>query len=189
MSESLTKKSQFKQSPELLNGNYSLSKSEGDLFYVLLTEIREDDEEFKNYTFTKAQLEVKLGIKMDTAQLRTTARGLMTKVFEIYRSDEDWEMMGFSYFSYKNAVVKCRFDKRMKPYLLELSQYISADIRHLVQMKGQYSQRIYLLLKERFKFGVRKFNVEDLMTKLEVKRALGLTLISRLRYLTKPSRT
>jgi plasmid replication initiation protein len=172
MSTELSNRHYFRQAPELLNGRYSLSKSEGDLLYALLTEIKTEDEDFKDYTFTKKQLEVKLGIELNTTQLRNTAKSLMRKVFEVYRDENDWELMGFSYFSYKNATITCRFDKAMKPYLLELSQWINADLRHLVQMKGQYSQRIYLMLKEYFNFGERKFNIEELMDQLEVTKSM-----------------
>ena len=168
MGNNLSNRHYFRQAPELLNGRYSLTKGEGDLLFALLTEITKEDEDFKDYTFTKSQLELKLGIQIKTSDLRKNSRSLMTKVFEVYRDENDWELMGFSYFSYKNSTITCRFDKAMKPYLLELSQYINADIRHVVQMKGKYSQRIYLLLKERFKFGERKFNIQELMDKLEV---------------------
>jgi len=170
-SHSLTSQHYFRQSPELLNGKYHLTKGEGDLLYALLTEIQKEDEDFKDYTFSKSQLELKLGVKLKTSDLRKNARSLMTKVFEVYRNQNDWELMGFSYFSYKNAQITCRFDKAMKPYLLELSQFINADIRHIVQMKGQYSQRIYLMLKEQFKFGKRKFYIKELMEQLEVPKS------------------
>ena len=170
-SSNLTARNYFRQSPELLNGRYSLSKGEGDLLYALLTSITKEDEEFKDYIFTKKELEIKLGVALTTSDLRKNARSLMTKVFEIHRNENDWELMGFSYFSYKNAVITCRFDKAMKPYLLELSQFINADLRHLVKMKGQYSQRIYLLLKEQYNFGKRKFDIEELMAQLEVKKS------------------
>jgi len=163
MSTELSNRHYFRQAPALVNANYSLSKSESDLLYALLTEIKKEDKDFKDYKFTKKQLELKLGISTNTTQLRNTAKSLMRKVFEIIHSEEDWELMGFSYFSYKNAVITCRFDKAMKPYLLDLQQYVLADIRQLVQMKSEYSKRIYLMLKERVNFGKRKFDVEELM--------------------------
>lgn len=167
----LTNRNYFRQSPELLNGRYTLSKGEGDLLYALLTSISKEDEDFKDYTFTKKELEIKLGIELKTSDLRKNARSLRTKEFAIYNNESDWEYMGFSYFSYKNGVITCRFDKAMKPYLLKLSQYINADIKHLVQMKGQYSQRIYLFLKEQYKFGERKFDLEELMEQLNVPKS------------------
>lgn len=167
----LTERNYFRQAPELVNGRFNLSKSESDLVYALLTSIDKDDEDFKDYTFSKSELEAKLGIKLDTAQLRATAKSLMRKVFEIYRNDNDWELMGFSYFRYKNGVVTCRFDKAMKPYLLELKQFVLADIRHMIQIQSEYSRRIYLFLKEYMKFGERKFNIEELQEMLQVPKS------------------
>ena len=163
----LTNRNYFRQSPELINGNFSLSKSEGDLFYAVLTAIDKDDEEFKDYTFTKSQLENKLGISLNTAQLRATAKSLMRKVFEIYKNEKSWEMMGFSYFKYDNELLTCRFDKNLKPYLLQIKPYVLTDFRHILQIRSEYSRRIYLLLKERYKFGTRKFNIEQLMDMME----------------------
>lgn len=171
MPTELTNRNYLRQSPELVNGHFSLSSSESNLFFALLTEIHKDDEEFKDYSFTKKQLEQKLGIQIHTTQLRNTAKSLMRKVFEIYRSDEDWELFGFSYFSYKNSVVTCRFDKAMKPYLLDLQQYALADIRHLVQMKSEYSKRIYLMLKVWDKKGSVELNIAELMEELQVPKS------------------
>lgn len=171
--ETLSERHYLRQAPELISkGRYSLSSAESDIFYALLTEIKKEDEEFRDYTFTKKQLEDKLGIEMNTTQLRKTAKSLMRKVFEIYRNNNDWEMMGFSYFKYKNGVITCRFDKAMKPYLLELKQYVLADIRHITKMKSEYAKRVYLMLKEREKFGERKFIVSELMEQLEVPKSL-----------------
>lgn len=168
----LTERNYIRQAPALVNGRYSLTKSEGDLVYALLTAINKEDEDFKDYTFTKAQLEAKLAIKLDTVQLRATAKSLMSKILEISRDAEDWELLSwFSYFAYKNGIIKCRFDKAMKPYLLELKQFVLADIRQIIQMQSEYSRRIYMLLKERAKFGTRSFKVDELMDTLEVPKS------------------
>ena len=171
MKNGLTDRHYLRQSPSLINANYSLNNSESNLFYALLTEIKKEDKDFKDYSFTKNQLEVKLGIELNTTQLRTTAKSLMRKVFEVVRSEEDWELMGFSNISYKNGVVTCRFDKALKPYLLDLKQYALADIRYLVQMKGEYSKRIYLMLKEYDKIGHRKLEIKKLMEQMEVPKS------------------
>jgi len=169
----LSERHYLRQAPELVSkGRYSLSSAESDIFYALLTEIQKEDEEFKDYIFSKKQLENKLGVKLDTSQLRQTAKGLMRKVFEIYRDNNSWEMMGFSYFSYENGVITCRFDKAMKPYLLELKQYVLTDIRYLIKIKSEYAKRMYLMLKEHEKFGERKFIVHELMEQLEVPKSL-----------------
>ena len=167
----LTNRNYFRQSPELINGNFSLSKSEGDLFYAVLTAIDKDDEEFKDYTFTKSQLQKKLDLELNSTQLRATAKSLMRKVFEIYKNEKSWEMMGFSYFKYEDELLTCRFDKNLKPYLLQIKPFVVTDLRHILQIRSEYSRRIYLLLKERYKFGTRKFNIEKLMDMMEVKKS------------------
>lgn len=169
MTTPLTERNYFRQAPAIVNGRYSLTKSESDLVYSLLTTITKEDEDYKDYVFTKYDLETKLGVKLDTAQLRATAKSLMSKVLEVIEDDEEWELLSwFSYFHYKKGVITCRFDKSMKPYLLELQQYVLADIRHIIQIQSEYSRRIYLLLKERFDFGTRTFNIEELQDILQV---------------------
>lgn len=169
MTTPLTERNYFRQAPAIVNGRYSLTKSESDLVYSLLSTIAKEDEDYQDYVFTKYDLEKKLGVKLDTAQLRATAKSLMSKVLEVIEDDEEWELLSwFSYFHYKKGVITCRFDKSMKPYLLELQQYVLADIRHIIQIQSEYSRRIYLLLKERLNFGTRTFNIEELQDILQV---------------------
>jgi len=168
----LTNRTYFRQAPSVVGGRYSLSKSEGDLVYALLTSIDKYDEDFKDYTFTKKQLEAKLGLTINTKQLRDTAKSLMSKILEVVRDEDDWELLSwFSYFSYKNSTITCRFDKAMKPFFIELQQYVLADFRQIIQIQSEYSRRIYFLLKEQMKFGTRIFNVEELQDKLQVKKS------------------
>jgi len=168
----LTNRNYFRQTPNIVGGRYSLSKSEGDLVYALLTTIDKYDEDFKDYVFTKSELSSKLGIKIDTAQLRKTAKSLMSKILEVVRDEEDWELLSwFSYFNYKNDTITCRFDKAMKPYYLQLQQYVLADFRQIIQMQSGYSRRIYFLLKDQMKFGTRTFNIEELQDNLQVPKS------------------
>lgn len=169
---SLTERNYFRQSGALLNGRLALNKSESDIVYALLTVITKDDEDFKDYKFTKSELERKIGVKLDTDQLRRTARSLMGKVAELKYGKEDWEIFSlFTYFSYRNSVITCRFDKAMKPFYLQLQQYVLADLRHILPIKSEYSREMYFLLKERAKFGSRTFDVEELMEHLKVPKS------------------
>lgn len=168
----LTNRNYFRESPKLVNARYSLSKSESDLIMMLLSAIDKDDEDFKDYFFTKQELEYKTGVKIDSAELRRTAHSLMSKVLEVKKDDERWELFTwFSYFSYDYGEILCSFDKRLKPYLLDLKQFVLVDTRHLLQIKGSYSRRLYMLLKERLDFGLRTFNVEELQDMMQVPKS------------------
>jgi hypothetical protein len=99
----------------------------------------------------------------------------MSKPLELpIEHEKDWEIVNwFSYFKYSHTgLITCRFDKRLKPYLIELSgTRILADFRYLLPMNSSYSKRIYLLLKEYDKIGMRTFNVEELQDILKVPKS------------------
>ncbi|HIP26988.1 MAG TPA: RepB family plasmid replication initiator protein, partial [Flavobacteriaceae bacterium] len=82
----------------------------------------------------------------------------------------------FSYFKYsRTGLITCRFEKALKPFLIELSGVrILADFRHLLPMNSSYSKRMYLLLKEYDKIGMRTFNVEELQGVLKVPKSLKI---------------
>lgn len=169
MKTDLTNRTIFRESPALVNGRYSLTKTENSLVMMLLTAIDKNDEDFKDYVFTKKQLEAKTGVTYKTADLKDYAKSLMSKVLEVKESDEKWKLFTwFSYFEYDNGLITCSFDKRLKPYLLDLKQYVYTNQGFILALKGQYSKRIYMMLKEYMKFGTRKFNVEELMEVLQV---------------------
>jgi plasmid replication initiation protein len=156
-------------SPALVNAKYSLTKQESNIVLLLLTIIDKDDEDFKDYTFTKSDLEKRTGVKLNSLKLKNLAKGLMSKVLEVPTDKDNFELFTwFSYFKYENGVITCGFDKRLKKYLLELHQYILINAPQLLLMKSDYSRRIYMLLKERAKFGTRKFKVTELQDLLAV---------------------
>lgn len=166
--QDLTERNFLRQSPAIVNGRWSLTKQESNILLLLLTAIKKEDEDFKDYQFSKAELESRTGIKIKTDELKITVKSLMSKVLEVPTQQGFKLFTWFSYFEYNNGLMTCGFDKRLKPYLLELGQFIVADSRHLLQMKSDYSRRIYLLLKEYSKFGTRTFLVEELQDILQV---------------------
>jgi len=171
----LQKRNYIHVSPTLVNSKYSLTKQESNIVLLLLTIIDKDDEDFKNYTFTKKDLEKRTGIKLDSLKLKQLAKSLMSKVLEVPTDEDNFELFTwFSYFKYDNGVITCGFDKRLKKYLLELHQYILINAPDILLMKSDYSRRIYMLLKERANFGERKFEVEELMNILDVPKSLKI---------------
>lgn len=175
MKTDLTNRTIFRESPAIVNGRYSLTKTENSLVMMLLTAIDKHDDDFKDYVFTKKQLEAKVGVTYKTDELKDCAKSLMSKVLEVKESEEKWKLFTwFSYFEYDNGLITCSFDKRLKPYLLDLKQYIYTHQEFILAMKGQYSKRIYMMLKERMKFGERKFNIEELMEVLQVPKSYTL---------------
>ena len=178
MNTDLTDRNHTRQSHILVNSRYALSKNEIDIILTLLTAITKEDEDFKDYEFSIKELERKTNRQWNSKQLKDTVKSLMSKPLELPTEHEnDWEIVNwFSYFKYSHSgLITCRFDKRLKPYLIELSgTRILADFRHLLPMTSSYSKRMYLLLKEYNKIGKRTFNIEKLQDTLKVPKSFKI---------------
>jgi hypothetical protein len=143
------------------------------MILTLLTAIDKDDKDFKDYKFTLSDFKNKTDITMTTNDLNKVIKGLMSKPLEIKTSNKKWKIFNwFSYFEFNNGVITCRFDKALKPYLLDLKKrFVTNDLRMLLAMKSSYSKRIYLLLKEYAKIGKRTFKIEELQDILQVPKS------------------
>ena len=170
----LTERNYARQSHIIVNAKYALAKNEIDLLLTLLTEVTKDDKDFKDYTFSIKDLELKTARKWQSKQLKETVKGLMSKPMEIEQSPSQWEIINwFSYFKYDDGVITCRFDKRLKPYLLEMkNRFVISDLRMVLPMRSSYSKRVYLMLKEYAKIGERTIEVEELQELLKVPKSL-----------------
>ncbi|MGB3961857.1 MAG: replication initiation protein, partial [Sulfurimonas sp.] len=170
--EILPERNYLRQAPEIVNGRWSLTKQESNILLLVLGAIQKEDEEFKDYIFEKSDLERRMGVAINSRELKTTVKQLMSRVLEV-PTEKGYKLFNwFSYFEYADGVCTCSFDERLKPYLLELKQFVLADSRHLLDMKSEYSRRIYMLLKEYAKFGTRTFNVEELQDILQVPKSM-----------------
>ncbi len=175
MKTDLTNRNHTRQSHIIVNARYALSRAEIDIVLTLLTAIKKEDEDFKDYEFTIGELETKTGRRWDTKQLKSTIKSLMSKPLELpVEHEKEFEIVNwFSYFKYsRTGLITCRFDKRLKPYLIQLSgTRVLADLRHLLLVNSSYSKRMYLLLKEYDGMGIRTFNVEELQAILKVPKS------------------
>ncbi|MBD3795929.1 MAG: replication initiation protein [Campylobacterales bacterium] len=173
MNTDLTNRNYFRQSHLIINSKYALTSSEINLILTLLTAIKKEDEDFKDYQFTLANFNEKTSKKITSTDLKSAIKGLMGKPLEIEESPTNWEIFHwFSYFRYKDGLITCRFDKRLKPYLLEIKdRFVVSDLRMLLPIRSSYSKRMYLLLKEYSKIGKRTFNVEELQEVLKVPKS------------------
>ena len=150
METTLTKQNYSRQSHFLINAKYTLTRGEIDLILALLTVIKKDDKDFKDYIFDIEELEHKFSRKLNSQQLQDSVEKIFSKSLKIEISKNRWKMFNwFSYFEYNNGLITCRFDKDLKPYLLEIKErFVISDLRMILPMRSSYSKRIYLLLKE-----------------------------------------
>lgn len=165
----LSGRNYIRQSHIINNAKYALSRGEIDLVLTLLTAITKRDRAFKEYEFSIADLEAKTSRVWNSKQLQDNVESLMSKPLRIQVSENKWKLIPwFSYFEYDNGAITCRFDKSLKPYLLELKErFVVSDLRMLLPMRSSYSKRMYMLLKEYQKIGERSFRVSELQDLLK----------------------
>lgn len=170
MNTNLTSRNYLRLSHFIVNGKYSLSIAEINVILTLLTAIRKEDEDFKNYSFTLAEFNEKTAKNMTSNEFKKVVISLSTKPISIDISNKKWEVFNwFSYFNYESGMINCRFDKALKPYLLMIAKrFVMSELKTLLVMRSSYSKRIYLLLKEYSKIGKRVFKVEELQEILDV---------------------
>jgi plasmid replication initiation protein len=143
----------IRKSNDLIDARYKLSIAEQRLILLLLSEISPSDKDFKDYEIRAADLAEMFNLELDGylyEQLQNAATSLVGQRI-ILREHKTVEVMAwFSYIRYEEGagVVKLRFDKSLKPYLLQLkSHFTQYHLNHAVDFKSQYSIRLYELLK------------------------------------------
>jgi hypothetical protein len=163
-----------RQSNSLIEASYRIaSVGEGRLVRALIAQIQASDEDFKIYRVAVTDFARLFDITDETAyeQIKRAADELTGRKIKIEKG-ESWLFMNWlSSAEYKqgSGYVELCFDKKLKPYLLQLKGYFTQyELENVVSFKSAYSMRLYELLKsEQFKAKVsgyfkKTFEVEGL---------------------------
>ena len=155
---------------ELINARYRLNPIESKLILSIIGLVKKDDEDFKTYSIPLSNFSF-LTDNKNHSRLKKACKNIMKRPLEIEENGE-WEFFNwFSYIRYskKENAILCRFDKALKPYLLDLKgHYKSYKLKNILALQSEYSIRIYELLKQYEKIGQRKFTLEELHNILQV---------------------
>jgi plasmid replication initiation protein len=143
----------IRKSNELIEARYKLSIAEQRLIILLLSEISPNDEDFKDYELQVSDFACMFGLENCNAmykEVKDAARELSTRGLNLSTENSEIYTAWLSYVKYVNGsgMVVLRFDKSLKPYLLQLkSHFTQYHLNHAVDFKSQYSIRLYELLK------------------------------------------
>lgn len=172
----MTGRNVVKQSYELNNARYSLTAVETDLIMRMIAEIKNEDKDFHPYRFKVADVEERIGKKLNRASLKTMAQELRRKNLTIDKGKEGFLVTGwvssFEYYA-ERGEIELSFDPKLKPYLLELqSHFVKADVRYLFQLSSEYAKRIYTIFKQWEKIGTHTVSVEEWQKMLQVPESM-----------------
>lgn len=168
----------IRKSNDLVEGRYRFDIWETRVFTKMLTLIKKDDEDFKEYRiFLKDVVkDFDLSHKNSYKMLKDGAKGLTKKEIRIIRDTPEGLKefqthiaVGVDSFVKDGNYVDISFHPKMKPFLLQLqTQYLMYDIRNVLGIQSSFSVRIYELLKQYERIGKRRFSVQELKEILDI---------------------
>jgi plasmid replication initiation protein len=146
----------IRKSNELIEARYRLTLEEQRLVFLLSSVIRTDDEDFKDYEIRVSDFVQMFGLEKRKAiykAVEEAAGELSGKKIDLSRDGRKIFASWLSYVEYVegSGVVKLRFDKSLKPYLLQLKDclhgFTQYNLATVINFKSTYSIRLYELLK------------------------------------------
>lgn len=166
-----------RKSNSLIEASYKLSTVEQKTILFLASTIKLEDEDFKSYPIRLKEFQNFIGnSSVHYDRVEDLILGLKEKNLKIiYPNDQGKNViLNVSWLSSSEYVegsgtINLCFDPKLKPFLLQLkSRFTNYRLKNVVQLRSQFSIRIYELLKQYEKVGHRLFNVSDLRTILGV---------------------
>jgi plasmid replication initiation protein len=143
----------IRRSNDLIQARYKLTVEEQRLVLLLSSMIRADDEDFKDYEIRVSDFVKMFGLEKRKAiykAVEESARELAGRKIDLSRDGKKIYASWLSYVEYVegSGIVKLRFDKSLKPYLLQLQgNFTQYQLETVASFKSSYTIRLYELLK------------------------------------------
>ena len=143
-----------RQANNLIEASYKITIGESRIIRLLIAHIHPQDEDFKTYRINVTDFAGIFGLSDRDGRLYETisqaSKALMSRVITI-RDGESWLHMNWlssAEYKHGSGYVELCFDKKLKPYLLQLKGYFTQyNLERITHFNSVYSIRIYEILK------------------------------------------
>ena len=157
------------KSNDFIHAKYSLNLHQAQFLCYMISLVRVDDKDFKNYEISLTDLLKIMNIeRKNWKRLRISLRLLMQKVVTVAETKTKVaETTLLSYFEIDNEIdlVTFRFDISMKPLLLELkSNFTQTNLKTIFRFKSVYTIKFHEILKREIGFQKKKNNNQSKIT-------------------------
>jgi len=152
---------------KLITSKYHLTLNQIKFISFMSSKINRDDEDFFTYTFRVNDILNVLGIdRAHYKQLRISLRKLMTKYVVLEDNEffvKETTFLSYFYIDKKQDLIKMRFDKSLKPFLLQLNQkFTKLSLAQILRFNSQYTIRMYEILESKMNL-YNKYKNRDLL--------------------------
>ena len=185
----ITNRNVVKVRNDLAFFKHSLTLQEQRLIFIVIAQIRMEDEDFKDYKVHLKDIEEKAGALQNRREINRFARTLMSKTFTIEEENGDRTLSWFSsILRLKNeSALLVRFDPALKPYLLQLKEnFTKALLSVVLRFKHKYTLQMYLLIKSRISKTL-EIEIDKLADILNVPKSYRRNFHDFWRYVIEPA--
>lgn len=168
------KKKDVVLSNNLVEAKYKLSALEQKVIHLLLAQINFEDDDLKYYDLNITDF-LKLFSERNNdyvREIKKTLNELLTTKIEIKLENTDLITTWFASAQYfKGGKIEIEFSRKLKPYLIGLKKsFTKYNLNYVIEFKSGYSIRIYQLLKQYQKIGVREIELLVLKEYLQIEK-------------------
>lgn len=163
------------KSNRLIEAKSRLSIQEQRILLTAISQIKPTEEDFneKGYAISIAEFRDLADLKGRAyyTEIKELTAKLVGRTIVIHEEDGILQTSWLSSAKYidQQGIVYLNFDKRLKPYLIQLKkEFTSYQLHYVMRLKSKYSTRIYELLKQYEKIGRREFSLDELREKVAV---------------------
>ena len=174
----LTNRAVAVQSNSMINSKYSLDPTQQKLILLAIAQIKTADEKFFKYSCSVAELEEKLGVKLNETRIKDLAKDILRKPLEIKEKGKWIGCNWFSAFIYYTDAARFEFEisPTLTPYLLNLKEHFTTfNIEQAIKFSGKYTTRFYqfLIQAQHQQAKKRTFALEELYELLQLPPTLS----------------
>lgn len=169
----------FKHSHELNLAIYDLNTIALDIFYILISQIKNEDTEFNQYVISitdleKVMLETGNKTRINRTTLREAVLNLMDKKIEVNIGKIEFYAQWFETITINRAegYIVAKISDSLKDHLLDLDKYVKGDLLSFLRLRSKYSKILYILLCKDLNMKTTTLTLNDLYERLSVPDSL-----------------
>lgn len=166
-----------RKSNDLVEASYKLSTAEQRVILFLISMIQPNDKDFREYVLPIKEFIEMAGLqhKGEYGEIKEITKRLLGRVLEITTPTGLLQVAWLSSAEYQDGAgrVILNFDKKLKPYLLQLQdRFTKFGLYQVMRLKSSYSIRLYELLKQYTKLRERNFLIDDFRARMGIEKGL-----------------
>ena len=142
---------------EINESIFNIGEMSLDLLCVILAQIKKEDNEFISYRLSISTIEKRINKKLNRTSLKKSVEELESATVIISNESIKW----FEVFKFESTgILEIKLNDKLKPYLLNLeTKFVLAELNSILNLKGYYSKRFYLLMAQYKKMQKCKYDL------------------------------